>query len=87
MPTTAPETTTPAVQGRWTDPRAPGVTIPADMSPWPGGPCRPADAVGDYVLMADGKFGLSNDLPGTWSAAGHKLSRRGPVIAYYDRQA
>lgn len=51
--------------------------IPADMAPWPGGPCRPADAVDDYVLMADGKFGLSNDLPGEWSEAGHQLSRRG----------
>ena len=85
MPTTIPATTTPAAPVRRTDPRAPGVTIPADMTPWPGGHCRPADAIGDYVLMADGKFGLISGLPGEWAKSGHTLSRRGPIVAYYRR--
>jgi len=64
------------------DPRAPGVVIPDDLTPWPGGDAAPADHDGGYVLMADGRWGLGNDLPGTWSASGHSLSVRGPVIAY-----
>lgn len=65
-----------------TDPRAPGVVIPDDLTPWPGGDAAPADHDGEGVLMADGRWGYGNDLPGTWSAAGHALSKRGPIIAY-----
>ncbi len=66
------------------DPRAPGVVIPEDMVPWPGGPEGPDDYDGNGVLMADGGWGYGNDLPGSWSRLGHQLSRkiRGPIIAY-----
>ena len=67
------------------DPRAPGVVIPDDMTPWHGADKGPDDYDGNSVLMADGMWGMGNDLPGTWSKEGHRLSakNRGPIIAYY----
>lgn len=67
------------------DPRAPGVVIPEDMTPWPGGREAPDDWNGEDVLMADGRWGCGDTLPGSWSVEGHQLSKktRGPIIAYH----
>lgn len=69
-----------------TDPRAPGVVIPKDMTPWPGGSKAPKDRDRDSVLMADGQYGVvgKNDL--AWSVTGDPTSTRGPIIAYTKRQ-
>jgi hypothetical protein len=69
-----------------TDPRAPGVVIPRDMTPWPGGARGPKDRDGEYVLMADGRYGLVGGSDKAWGVTGDTESSRGPIIAYRQRR-